>query len=169
MRYGGETHGERLGKTHSPGDVIAAGACEVAVQTVGETVEEAVEDGSTSKRRVSVRPDSNTNTRSYDPVGSDPVYSTPSAMRGGAMYAPVRDESETETTRSVVAASTTDSPTETASGGAGASKRHGEGATHEADTEVGSGGERRSGEVRNTPQSAATVANTTSPASSAEA
>jgi len=104
VRYGGETHSERLGKTHSPGDVTAAGACEVAVQTVGETVE----DGKISKRRVSVRPDSNTNTRSYDPVGNDPVYNTPSAMRGGAMYAPVRDESETETTRSAVAASTTD-------------------------------------------------------------
>lgn len=138
----------------------------VDVEVVEEPVEATVEDGKTSKRRDSVRPDSNTNTRSYDPVGRDPVYNTPSAMRGGVMVAPVCEESETETTRSAVLASTTDSPTETASGGAGASSRHGAGATQEVEAALESNGVGWLGEARNTPQSAAATARTTNPESS---
>lgn len=120
---------------------------DVVDDVVADVVADVVVEGKTSKRRDSVRPDSNTNTRSYEPAGKDPVYSTPSAMRGGVMYVPVRDESETETTRSAVLASTTDSPTDTASGGAGDSMRHGAGAAHAAGAEVEPSGASCAGEV----------------------
>jgi hypothetical protein len=71
--------------------VASTSAGGVDVEVVDEPVEATVEDGKTSKRRDSVRPDSNTTTRSYDPVGRDPVYNTAATMRGGVICAPVRE------------------------------------------------------------------------------